>query len=98
MEIRAVAIAALIAIGQSLHAASFDCAKARRGYEALICANQELSKADDALADAYHRAHGALASIGSPKEAKRAQQRLDEISNQIQAGTGNQYPFDGVAA
>jgi uncharacterized protein len=78
MEIRAVAVAAVIAIGQTIHAASFDCAKARRGHEALICANQELSKADDALADAYRRAHGALASIGSPKEAKRAQQRLDK--------------------
>jgi len=78
MRIRAIAIAALIAIGQSIYAASFDCAKARRGYEALICANQELSKADDALADAYHRAHGALASIGSPKEAKKAQQRLEK--------------------
>lgn len=48
------------------------------GYEALICANQELSKADDALADAYRRAHGALASIGPQKEAKRAQQRLEK--------------------
>jgi len=71
-------IAILIASGTEVQATSFDCAKAHRGYEALICANQELSKADDALADAYRRAHGALASIGPQKEAKRAQQRLEK--------------------
>jgi uncharacterized protein len=74
----ALLISAFIGIGSSIHATSFDCRKAHRGYEALVCANKELSKADDALADAYHRAHGALASIGSQKEAKKAQDRLEK--------------------
>lgn len=75
---RALAVAAWIVIVPLMHAASFDCSKAHRGHEALICANQELSKADDALADVYRRAHGALASVGPQKEAKRAQQRLEK--------------------
>ncbi len=65
-------------LASSARAASFDCAKAHRGVEALICASPELSKADDVLADAYHRAHGALSLGGTAKEAKDAQKRLDK--------------------
>ena len=71
-------IAVLIAIGTQVHAASFNCAKAHKGYEALICANQELSQADDALSDAYRRAHAALSLVGTEKEAKKSQNRLEK--------------------
>jgi uncharacterized protein len=71
-------IAVLIAIGTQVHAASFNCAKAHKGYEALICANQELSRADDALSDAYRRAHAALSLVGTEKEAKKSQNRLEK--------------------
>jgi len=78
MNTRLAAIVLLTFVVQGRATTSINCAKAHRGYEALICANEELSKADDALADAYHRAHGALASIGSQKEAKKAQQQLEK--------------------
>jgi uncharacterized protein len=68
----------LIAIGTQIHAASFNCAKAHKGYEALICANQQLSRADDVLSDAYRRAHAALSLVGTEKEAKKSQNRLEK--------------------
>ncbi|MGA2085278.1 MAG: lysozyme inhibitor LprI family protein [Terracidiphilus sp.] len=37
-----------------LHAASFDCSKARTSIEKAICSSPELSAADDKLAQAYH--------------------------------------------
>ena len=71
-----LALASALAVDMT--GASFDCAKARRGYEALICANVELSKADAALVDAYQRAHDALSSVGSQKEVKKAQRQLEK--------------------
>jgi uncharacterized protein len=71
-------IAVLIAIGTQVHAASLNCAKAHKGYEALICANPKLSRADDALSDAYRRAYAALSLVGTENEAKKSQNRLEK--------------------
>jgi uncharacterized protein len=49
---RWIGLVAFLAISQ-VQAASFDCAKARTKIEKLICANEELSKLDEALAAAY---------------------------------------------
>ena len=38
------------------HAASFDCREARTKIEKLICSNDELSKLDESLNEAYLRA------------------------------------------
>lgn len=74
----AVFIASLIIIGTEVHAASFDCARARRGYEALICANEELLTADDVVSEAYRKAQAALSLRGSGKEVKKERQRLQK--------------------
>lgn len=45
--------AVLLALASTVHAASFDCAKALSKVEKMICADAELSKLDAAMADAY---------------------------------------------
>lgn len=42
----------------TLHAASFDCSKARTGVEKAICADSQLSEYDERIAAAYKRALG----------------------------------------
>jgi uncharacterized protein len=46
----------LLSVSVAVHAASFDCAKARSPQEKAICASPELSKADDEMAAAYKAA------------------------------------------
>ncbi len=55
-----------------LHAASFNCAKARTPIEKAICASYELSMADDKLAQAYG---AALAKAPDAADLVRASQR-----------------------
>lgn len=53
----AIALSAVLAVGgpAALHAASFDCAKARTGVEKAICADPKLSEYDERIAAAYKR-------------------------------------------
>lgn len=48
-----MALAGLLALSGSTHAASFDCAKVQARVEKMICADAELSKLDDDMAVAY---------------------------------------------
>lgn|GEM_PF-1087971 len=58
-------LAATFLIGVAgLHAASFDCSKARTGTERVICGNEDLSKTDEVMADAYRRAQAAMQGQG----------------------------------
>lgn len=52
-----------------LHAASFDCAKARTSVEKAICSSPELSASDDKLAQAYR-----TAQVNVPEAAKLVRQ------------------------
>lgn len=52
-----------------LHAASFDCGKARTPTEKLVCSDAGLSKADEEMAAAYRKARD-LASQWVPDDAK----------------------------
>ncbi|PXA98194.1 hypothetical protein DMC47_09820 [Nostoc sp. 3335mG] len=63
----------LIGVGVPAQAASFDCGKAATPFEKAICADPDLSKADERLAKTYSTAIGGLseAAIG----ALRADQR-----------------------
>ena len=62
-----------LALAGGAHAASFDCAKAATPMEKVICTSPDLSRADDALAAAFHKALGALSSTG--QTALRANER-----------------------
>jgi uncharacterized protein len=68
-------LAFLAAIGcltfaAAAHAAGFDCAKASSAIEKAICADPDLSKADDRLTDAFA---ATLAATLQPEELRRAQ-------------------------
>lgn len=67
-----MALAGLLALSCSAHAASFDCAKAETGVEKLICSDAELSKLDDALALAYS---AALRLNDNPMAVQQAQKQ-----------------------
>lgn len=57
MPIRiAVLVVIMAAFSIEIHAASFDCAKARSRGEILICSDPELSSLDDELAKTYAKA------------------------------------------
>jgi len=43
----------LLTLAGNIHAASFDCAKATSGVEKIICGDDELSKLDESLNEAY---------------------------------------------
>lgn len=68
-------VAICILGGSAAQAASFDCAKATRAVDKLICADADLSNADAALAAAYK---AALAQAGSDQDRTtlRDSQRL----------------------
>lgn len=61
-----LAIAAAL-LAPSLHAASFDCAKASSRVEKAICANPALGKLDDDIAAAYAAARAGLDEAWRPK-------------------------------
>ena len=61
-----------------LHSASFDCSKAHRGYEALICANPALSSGDETLNAVYRKTQAALSLVGTEKESKKAIKHLQD--------------------
>lgn len=54
-------------------AASFDCAKAETAVEKMICADPELSKMDETLAERYAEAHAQAAAVDV--ESIRSEQR-----------------------
>ena len=51
--VRAVLLSALMLVVSSASAASFDCAKARRPIEKLICSNPELDAADTRMGEVF---------------------------------------------
>ena len=62
-------LAVFILFGGILHAASFDCGKARTRTEKFICSDAAFSTADERMAEAYTKAVGLASSI-TPEEAK----------------------------
>jgi uncharacterized protein YecT (DUF1311 family) len=64
--------AALLLLVPVSQAASFDCAKAGTSFEKAICADEELSKQDEVLAQAYATALGGL-STNAANEVKAGQ-------------------------
>lgn len=56
LKITAGIIFSLLFLLTTAQAASFDCAKAKTEVEKLICSNDELSKLDESLSEAYLRA------------------------------------------
>jgi len=68
MAIRiAVLIVIMAAFSIEIHAASFDCAKARSRGEILICSDPELSALDDELAKIYAKAKALAPSLSEFK-------------------------------
>ncbi len=57
---RGVLAGMVLVVAVSAHAASFDCTKAKTKVEIAICANPELSKADEEMAAAYKKAMAEL--------------------------------------
>src|SRR5688572_8683649 len=68
----ALVVAALLLLIPVSQAASFDCAKAGTSFEKAICADAELSKQDEVLAQAYATALGGL-STNAANEVKAGQ-------------------------
>ncbi len=69
----AVAILTTIGLTPEARAASFDCSKAAKPHEKIICADPNLSKADEALSQAYSRLMADLP--GALKPALQKSQR-----------------------
>lgn len=68
-----LAVLGLWSIGGPVQAASFDCRKATKPHEQIICGDPALSAADDALAQAYGQL---LAALPTPlKQALQKSQR-----------------------
>ncbi|MDB5805382.1 MAG: hypothetical protein JWN73_2704 [Betaproteobacteria bacterium] len=70
--IRDLAAILLLLGGVQVQAASFDCAKASAKVEKAICANPELSRLDERMAEAYKRQ---LAAAGDSADYVRFDQR-----------------------
>lgn len=66
----AMTILGWLVLASSVHAASFDCAKAQTKVEKLICADAELSKLDESLSASYS---AALQDQSQAKTARREQ-------------------------
>lgn len=60
-----LALAALVLFMPVAQAASFDCARAGTSFEKAICANPDLSRADETLAKAYATALGGLSQAAA---------------------------------
>ena len=60
-----------LALALPVHAASFDCAKARTKVEYLICGNPELSKLDEDLSAAYSKALNGNVDPAALKQQQR---------------------------
>ncbi|KAB7628886.1 lysozyme inhibitor LprI family protein [Stenotrophomonas rhizophila] len=67
------AVFAMVALGTTAHAASFDCAKASTPVEKMVCGSELLSQLDSALADAYAMARGRVMDDGSLLRAEQRQ-------------------------
>lgn len=65
-------------ISCSAYAASFDCTKARTGVEELICADAELSRLDEDLAEAYGTA---IRADSSPAAVRQEQKQWLKTRN-----------------
>jgi uncharacterized protein len=66
----------VLTIATNMHAASFDCGKAASEVEKLICGDDELSKLDDSLSEAYQEALKTERSKSQP-EAKIIESQTD---------------------
>jgi uncharacterized protein YecT (DUF1311 family) len=61
---RGLASLAVIAVAFDAHAASFDCARAARPQEKLVCSDPALSKLDEQMAASYRSARGLVSEPG----------------------------------
>ena len=73
----ALALAALLFFVSLAPAASFDCAKAATSFEKAICANPDLSAADETLAVAYATALGGLGKTAADEVKSTQHSWLD---------------------
>lgn len=72
IKIRYILTLTLISFGLSVHAASFDCSKARSKLELLICNNPSLNDADTAMGNAYKNALNVFPVKGFVKSSQIA--------------------------
>ncbi len=87
-----VAALAFPTVSSVCEAASFSCSASTAPRERLICADPELSRADETLAAAYKAALGALSDTG--REALREGQRQWLRYTQTVCGIGRKAPAD----
>jgi uncharacterized protein YecT (DUF1311 family) len=83
------------------HAASFDCAKAARPVEKLICGDAKLNAADERLGQAYRAGLGKLPPPGvGPLRADQVQWLawMQEICHAPQPGAAASKPVPAVSA
>lgn len=69
----------------ALQAASFDCAKAQSSTEKMICADPELSKADERMAAGYTKTVGIAASLGADDAKELKQDQRDWLKDATQS-------------
>lgn len=68
---RLLAAALLLALALPARGASFDCTRAKRPVEKMICADAQLSRQDEALAAAYQAAVAASAAAPGERDEQR---------------------------
>src|ERR1035441_6935922 len=73
---------AAAAFAGTLHAASFDCAKAETRIEKLICSTPTLSEADEVMAAAYKKAR-AKTNLTAKEEEVLKQGQLDWLKYHV---------------
>jgi uncharacterized protein len=76
----------LLMLAGNVHAASFDCGKATTDVEKIICGDDELSKRDDSLSEAYQEALKSEARKTQPEDKIIESQRqwLKKVRNRCQ--------------
>lgn len=75
MKILHIAIYTLLTIPATVHAISFDCAKATTFVEKEICGNSLLGKLDDALAENYKHMLSSNIGDGARKDLRATQKK-----------------------
>jgi uncharacterized protein YecT (DUF1311 family) len=91
----AVTIMTVLGAGSS-RAASFDCAKAVGKTEKLICSNSTLSKADELMAAAYHKAMAAPNQTATERDDLK-QDQLNWIKERVAECAGRPMLFGDPA-
>jgi len=78
---RTLRIMALVLVGTSVHAASFDCKKATTAVEKAICSNTELGKLDSKMAKGYKSLLDALPKAEATLLVEEQREWLEQREN-----------------